>query len=75
MTAGYPIHSGQYKNLSAAEEIRADTEELARKLAPTDGMECSRRGVNPWLDPDYTSCTPLELDGDEGVILCDFHAG
>lgn len=52
--------------------IRAKTEERARQLAQdkssheSDTLESCK---TPWLDPHYTTCTELGVDGPEEVIM------
>jgi len=56
--------------------IEAETEQRAREIANHDGedeVNCGKKDF--WLNPDYSICKELKPDGEEGVILCDFHAG
>jgi len=61
--------------------VRSETEERARQIANSFGgsetglisMVVYRTGGDPWLDPDLSSCVELTLDGEERMILVDFH--
>ena len=57
--------------------IRAESEEQARQLACMSEAANTLRAADgeDWLDPSKTTCDPLDVDGAEDVILCDFHAG
>lgn len=63
--------------------VRAETEQRARELAHAQGGDESRGTFlgrktaetnTPWLDEKYSSCEPLADDGDEGVVMMDFHS-
>jgi len=60
--------------------VRADSESEARNFADMEsgdenGRNWSRRDVmNPWLDPETSTCVELTASGDAGVVMKDFHA-
>ncbi len=59
--------------------IRAKTEEQARQIAKTnEGSEGSssyhpRPPTSPWLDPEYTTCEELSIEGTADIIIADTH--
>jgi hypothetical protein len=67
--------------------VRADNERAARELAAANGGDEDRPKVagsraydysapnnpSPWLDPAQATCEPL-IDGEAGLVMCDFHA-
>lgn len=63
--------------------VRAETEHAARQLANANSGD-ERRGVflgekiantnEPWLSEKYSTCSPLDADGEAGVVMQDFHA-
>lgn len=63
--------------------VRAETQERARALAQEQAGD-EKRGAFlgrktaatqvPWLDENYSTCEPLTDDGDEGIVMMDFHA-
>jgi hypothetical protein len=56
--------------------IRAKTQERARDMASKNsGLENKAEGLNPWLDPEYSSCIELKSDGPEEEIMRDFMRG
>ncbi len=52
--------------------IRANNEESARLQASANAQD---EGPLSWLKPGNSTCTPLTIEGQVGVILYDFHAG
>jgi len=55
--------------------IRAETEERAREMAQVDGGDeigCQWHDIAAWLSPEYSTCTELTADGDEGIVIKDF---
>lgn len=52
--------------------VRAMSAPAARKFA---SQSASDEGAGFWLDPVRSECSELKPDGDEGVVLQDFHAG
>ena len=54
--------------------VRAKNEEQARHFASEDAGDENRDGHEPWLDPKYTSCVELEVEGELGIVMKDFHA-
>lgn len=63
--------------------IRAKTEAEARAIAQANGGD-ERRGYNlngeyvqlqVWIDPEFSTCVPLNHKGEPGLIMRDFHAG
>lgn len=59
--------------------VRAESDELARKLAQEQGGDEVGASYNhpripAWTDSKFSTCEPLEQDGAEGVVLCDFSA-
>ena len=57
--------------------IRATTEDRARVIAQANGGdEIGLKKDKPiWTDPTITTCVELVPEGDEGIVLEDFHAG
>lgn len=51
--------------------VRAESEKRAREMA---AEEAGDEGTEAWLDANVSSCKPLTADGDESVVLRDFHA-
>lgn len=51
--------------------IRAESEERARKLA---GLICGDEGDQAWLDSSLSICKELLAEGNEEVVITDFHA-
>lgn len=52
--------------------VRAQSAKAARQLAQKQGGDETRRPENmatPWLDPKYTTCKELTLEGEAAVIL------
>ena len=60
--------------------VRAKTEKRARQIANDHGGSETgtisdvvyRTGGDPWLNPEYSTCTELLVDGDEEMVLRDF---
>ena len=52
--------------------VRADSEQEARTLAASVAGD---EGWLVWGDPSKTSCDALEANGNNKVLLVDFHAG
>jgi len=60
--------------------VRADDAQSARQFAHEDagnenwvawmGRRCAKTDA-PWLDPAYSTCTPLTDDGEPGVVIHD----
>lgn len=56
--------------------IRAENEQAAREIANGDmGSESYRSDSepNPWLNPRYSTCTELEMEGEPQIIMEDQH--
>lgn len=59
--------------------IRAPSEAVARQMAQragkeeTSGLEAKSGSV--WLDPGYSTCTALEAEGEEEIVLIDLALG
>ncbi len=63
--------------------VRAETEQRAREIANENGGDELRgkfmgnqtsNTEAPWLDPMYSTCQELLLDGPEELVMQDFHA-
>lgn len=63
--------------------VRAETESAARQFADKDAGDENRgeflqmtiaQTTNPWLDEKYSTCEPLNADGEAGVVMKDFAA-
>lgn len=59
--------------------VRAETEEAARAVAQDNGGgetdAYPLRGLRPaWTNPKFSSCVELTADGQEEMVLRDFHA-
>jgi hypothetical protein len=52
--------------------VRAETEERAREIANESGGD--EKPKNAWLDSTLSTCNELLPDGEEGLIIEDFHA-
>lgn len=52
--------------------IRAETEQRARTLA---SMESADEGAECWLNPEKSTCSEIEVEGSEEIIITDFNAG
>jgi hypothetical protein len=52
--------------------VRAGSEGEARRLANEQGGNENRHKVNPWLDPKFSTCEELPVDGKPGIILREF---
>jgi len=52
--------------------VRASTEDEARLLASTKAGD---EGDDAWLNPKFTSCEPLNNDGETEIVLRDFLVG
>lgn len=48
--------------------VRAESASVARRLAAEQKMD---EGVNTWLDPKYSTCRVLKVEGYAKVILRD----
>ena len=64
--------------------IRAESERAARDLIAYSGevepgiaviAAYGDEGKEVWLNPNYTECIELTQDGEEEIIMIDFHAG
>lgn len=51
--------------------IRAETEKEARLLTLE---HCGAETGNAWLDPELSTCEPLTLEGEAGLIVMDFRS-
>lgn len=51
--------------------VRAETEDQARKMAAGKAGDERPRA---WTNPLYSTCRPLMIDGEAGVILSDFQS-
>jgi hypothetical protein len=57
--------------------VRAETEQEAREFANSEAgneNQSTEDTKHPWLDEKYSTCFELTDDGEEGVVLRDFHA-
>lgn len=54
--------------------IRAPSEAAARQMAQKSGKE-ETRSATVWLDPVYSTCTALEAEGEEEIVLIDLALG
>lgn len=62
--------------------IRADTETEARHLAQTSSHAGDEVGwpsrtensLPAWTDPKYSTCVVLDVEGDPGVVMTDYHS-
>jgi hypothetical protein len=63
--------------------VRAENEERAREIAQSNGGDEKRRyrgnwngydKLYPWIDPKYSTCVELTTEGQEGMVLMDFHS-
>lgn len=55
--------------------VRADTEPQARQIAMDNAGDEKSRTPDVWLNPDYSTCEPLSIEGDPGLIVRDFRSG
>jgi hypothetical protein len=64
--------------------IRAESEDMARQLAHENGSQENNdfygqdRKSNttaPWLDPTYSTCVELPVDGEQAIIMADERLG
>ena len=59
--------------------IRAPSEAVARQMAQKTGKEetsgLEARSATVWLDPVYSTCTALEAEGEEEIVLIDLALG
>jgi hypothetical protein len=51
--------------------VRAQDEAQARELAHSHAHAENHGTLTPWLDPDYSSCKELTVDGIPMVGMCD----
>ena len=54
--------------------VRAETEERAREIANESSGDEKEKHINPWLDSTLSTCYELLPDGEEDLIIVDFHA-
>lgn len=63
--------------------VRADSEGHARALADDWAKDENRAEFlgevistteHPWLSPDHSTCEPLDIKGDAGVVMMDVHS-
>lgn len=63
--------------------VRAESERQARMIADEQACDENRGEFmesriaatkNPWLDPKYSTCVPLDADGEAGVVLSDIRS-
>lgn len=65
--AGYDVANGFV--------VRATTEDLARRCADANAGDenTSDTGpAHPWLEPKYSTCVELTVDGEPGVVMKDY---
>lgn len=55
--------------------IRAEDEQAARSLAQTHMSDESWASKELWLDPKFSTCEEISLEGESEIILNDFNAG
>lgn len=65
--------------------IRAESEQAARDLIAYSGEHdepgiaviaaYGDEGADVWLNPNYTECIELIQEGEEEIIMIDYHAG
>ena len=59
--------------------VRAVSEEAARRVvvehADDELIGTGGQGAEVWLDPAFTTCTPIPVDGPPGIIMRDFRPG
>lgn len=55
--------------------IRAASEFQARHIAQNAIADEAYNAVDFWINPDHSTCVPLDNGGAVGIILTDFHAG
>lgn len=60
--------------------IRSETADGARRYAQAGAgdeqpwHEHKRDETKPWLDPKYSTCEELTVEGDAGIVIQDFRA-
>ncbi|HVM93908.1 MAG TPA: hypothetical protein VMT67_13890 [Terriglobales bacterium] len=52
--------------------VRAETEQKAREVANEKSGDETWEFKDAWLNPSYSTCDELHLDGEEGAIIIDF---
>ena len=59
--------------------VRAVSEEAARRVvvehADDELIGTGGEGAEAWLDPAFTACTPIPVDGPPEIIMRDFRPG
>ena len=55
--------------------VRAESEELARKMVNPEGQDENRKHNDVWLDPALTTCVELSAGGLPAIIMTDFCNG
>lgn len=51
--------------------VRAETEEEARKIAKTKGLDETWMCEDAWTNSNYSTCVPLLADGEAGIVIED----
>ena len=54
--------------------VRAETEYLARNLAQKNGGDEIKNDRPVWDNPNLSTCIELTINGEEDIIMQDFHA-
>ena len=56
--------------------VRADSEESARSMAHSCGGDENDESsdISPWMELEYSTCKPLEAEGEARIIILDVHS-
>lgn len=68
----YEINELWHFDVAYSFVVRAHSSDTARRIANNDAGNENDFGHNVWLNEEYTTCTKLKYEGNEGQIIRHF---